>query len=557
MVAGFPLSFPFAFGAEEGICGPNLLPNPSFDSGLNGWGQEAGWSGGTAPTWNSTQGRTAAGSLRWTDVGAISYVYSAALVVEPGQQLNASAWTRWGGGAPGWRADIGVTFTNVDDNWLGDLGTTFRYSDDGIVGWAEITTRTVAPENAKFARMWLEVRPGTGPGWIDWDDISLCRIGDPFPIPPPLVPPVSVGTPSSPIITDNQIVSLHTASGITLYQFLAEDYTSCSWGRTSRDASQCDLSVPPLTDIDRLPDIVPWAHWLSVWDGDRDVLLWTGPIQSSRANRRGLSINAKDHAAYLSRTRNPTTKRWDAADPAWVAGELWAAMIEQKGLAVKPIVRADPEGDRFDFQVITDAQMLDQTLTDLVNMGLRWTVVSGAPIIGPLSLDPVAALGEQDFLGDGIDLVRDGSQTFNDVIVRGPDNIGRASTDYYGQNLQTIANVDNMFGLSNVEKAAQQYVRNTGTVRTRLELGGSTVLHPDAPINIDELMPSARFVIEAAGIRQLMILTSVQVERRAGGATVQVTMDSLPDRDIEGHLIELAQNKNAPVVTLGGQAVNR
>lgn len=355
-----------------------------------------------------------------------------------------------------------------------------------------------------------------------------------------------------PVVTDDQIISLHTAGGVQLYQFAPSEYTDCTWTRRQRDASSLDLSVPPIIDADRLPDIVPWFHWCSVWDGDRDALLWTGPIQKATGNRRGLSLTAKDHAAYLARLRNPITKRWDAADPAWIAGELWDALIEAQGLNVKPLVRTDPEGDRYDFQVLTDDQMLDQTVKDLVNLGLKWAVTSGIPVIGPLSLDPVGTLGEDDFQGDGLDFVRDGSAVYNDVLVRGPDNLARARVDYHGQNLQTIANVDSMFGVSNVIRAAQQYVRYTGAVRTRLELPSGTVLHPDAPVAIDELMPSARWVVEAQGVRQLMELTAVEVARRAGVATVSVTMESV-EEDIE--LIE-AEGKNAPVTTLGGQAMN-
>ncbi|QGH75278.1 minor tail protein [Mycobacterium phage Quesadilla] len=361
------------------------------------------------------------------------------------------------------------------------------------------------------------------------------------------------------IVTDEQIISLHTASGVVLYQFLPEHYQEATWGRRQRDASNASLTLPPQPGLDRLPDIVPWLHWVSIWDGPRDALLWSGPIQKATANRSGLALEVKDHAAYLNRTRNPMTKRWDGADPAWIAGELWRSMIEAQGLNQAPIVRTDPEGERYDFQVITDAQLLDQTMKDLVNLGLRWAVVSGAPIIGPVGLDPVASLGEDDFLGDGIDLVRDGSAVYNDVLVRGPDNLARARVDYFGQNLQTIENLDDMFGVGNVRRAAQQYVRNTGSVRTRLELPSGTELHPDAPVHIDELMPSARFVIESNGIREMVELTSVEVERRQGSASVKVTMDSLPDRDAEGALIELdvATSQNQPTVTLGGQAVGR
>jgi hypothetical protein len=222
-------------------------------------------------------------------------------------------------------------------------------------------------------------------------------------------------------------------------------------------------------------------------------------------------------------------------------------MVDRQGVNSRVIERPDPEGDRFDFQVIADDQMMDQTIGQLVDYGMRWTVVSGAAIIGPLPLEPVATLSEDDFLGDGITITRDGTAVYNDVLVRGADVHQRQRVEFYGQNLQSISNVDDMFGLSNVTRAAQQLVRYTGSVRTKLELPATTQLHPEAPVSIDELMPSARFVIEASGIRQLMELTGVEVSRRSGETTVSVSMESVED-DIE----LLKKKPSQPAQTLGG-----
>lgn len=351
------------------------------------------------------------------------------------------------------------------------------------------------------------------------------------------------------VVTDAQFVTLHNARGVTLYQFAPEDYTDITWSRDQRDASRCSLSLPPQPEFDRLPDIMPWLHWITVHDGDRNVSLWTGPVQKASASRAGLRLEVKDHAAYLARTRDPITKRWDAADPAWIAAELWRNMLDQQGVKSRVIERPDPEGDRFDYAVVADEQMMDQTIGSLVNFGLRWTVVSGVAIIGPLSLEPVATLGPDDFLGDGITLTRDGGAVYNDVLVRGADVRHRERVEFYGQNLQTIHNVDDMFGVSNVTRAAQQYVRYTGSMRTKLELPAATVLHPDAPVSIDELMPSARFVVQAEGIRQLMELTGVEVVRRAGSTSVSVKMESVEED------IELLKEQPGPARTLGGESL--
>lgn len=356
-----------------------------------------------------------------------------------------------------------------------------------------------------------------------------------------------------PVITADQVVSLHTAKGVQLYQFLPDQYSQLNWARESRDISLCDLVIPPSAEFDRFPDIFEWVHWITVFD-DQDLTLWTGPIQSIRGNRRrGLQIRAKDHATYLSRTRVPMTKKWDAADPAWPAGELWERMLDQKGIAARPIVRADPEGDRYDFETKIDEQELDQTIGDLVQQGLYWTVVAGVPILGPLSRTPVMTLNEDDFIGDGIDIVRDGTAVINDVLVRGKDNFARAQVAYHGQSLQAIKNLDDMSGVSNVTRAAARYVQYNGVARTRLELPSSTVLAPDAPVTINELMPSMRFVIEAQGILQLVELTTVEVERRSGAVDVKVTMESALTL-AEKEDLELDMIKDAPKTSLGAAA---
>lgn len=327
------------------------------------------------------------------------------------------------------------------------------------------------------------------------------------------------------IVTDNQVVSLHTASGVQLAQFTPSEQGGLKWSRTLRDVSGCDLTVVPDTDL--MPEVFPWAHWTSVWDADTGALLWTGPILKTATTRDAMTISSRDISGLLSRTRTPITKAWEARDPSAIAGELWRSMIEHHNLNVRPIERIDPEGSPFDFDVVADTNMLDTVLADLVKVGLRWTVVSGVPLLGPAPRDPVASLTEEDFIGDGIQVVRDGAATYNDVLLRGADYSSRARVDLAGLNLQTIVNVDDMFGVSNVERAVHQYTRHTASFRDALTLAGGVELHPDAPVGIDDLIPSARFVVAARGLRTLMELESVEITRGTGSLSVGVTLESV------------------------------
>lgn len=146
------------------------------------------------------------------------------------------------------------------------------------------------------------------------------------------------------------------------------------------------------TSANQLPTIQPWVHWITVWDENATDVLWRGPIQSISANRTTVSMSVRDVSIYGQKTRTPITKKWDAADPAAIAAELWNRMLEDKGINVAPIVRPDPLGDRFDYSATYDSTMLESNISDLEQMGLRWTVVAGVPVLGPLPLKPIAAL---------------------------------------------------------------------------------------------------------------------------------------------------------------------
>lgn len=330
------------------------------------------------------------------------------------------------------------------------------------------------------------------------------------------------------VITDNMVVSVHTgARGIQLFQFAPDDYAQLTWGRRMSDASACDITCPA-ADLSRLDRVEPWRDWASVYDDDNGQMLWTGPITAARENRTGIAISAKDHMTYLSRSRVPITKRWDARDPSIVAGELWRAMADQHGVGrATAVVRPDPEGQRYDYDVTKDGQTLDQVFNDLAGMGMRYSVVAGTPIFGPLGRQPVATLSEDDFEGDGITFVKDGTAVVNDVLVRGNGLNARARTDLYGLNLQALINRDSLEGISNIQSAANAYVKETGRVTTRLELAPNTTLKPTAPVTLDDLMPTNRFVIEARGIRQLFELTAAEFDRQAAGTAIRVTMNSV------------------------------
>lgn len=347
--------------------------------------------------------------------------------------------------------------------------------------------------------------------------------------PKSVLPAFLPASPNSTVIDDNQIVSVHTHTGTQLYQFLANELIDLTWSRDLRTPSRCEINVPAALDYHRIPDLVPWQHWMSVWDSTGQALYWTGPIQKIAANRESMTIGGRDMSALAARTRSPVTKRWDATEPADIAEELINMMITHHGLRTAPIVRHDPLGDRFDYKAVADERMLDALLDELVSFGLYWTVAAGTPILGPMPRQPVAALNEDHFVGGGISVVRDGRQFYNDVLLRSADSRAYSRVPLGRLNLQTIVNIDSMFGVSNTDRAAQQYARYVSTLRDTITIPDNATLHPNAPVHISQLIPSNRIVVDAYGMQVLTQLTGVDVRYTPQSASVAIRLETVND----------------------------
>lgn len=360
---------------------------------------------------------------------------------------------------------------------------------------------------------------------------------------------IARGLPVQNIVSPTQLVVLRTHRGVQLGQWLPNQQLSLLWTRNKRTTSRCELSV--VSDMgltQRIPNIVPFLHWIDVFDDQGNDLLWTGPIVEFEGGREEIKITARDVSVYAEATRNPLTKRWEAADPAVVAGEFYAKMIQHHNLTTRTIVRPDPLGQRYDFQSKADAAQMDKVIDDLVNMGLSWSVVNGTPILGPLSRKPVVSLGEEHFVGAGITIKRDGRQSYNDILLRSATNLARVKVPMGGLALQKIVEIDDMFGVSNTDKATKEYARYASRIRNMVTIPGGSVLRHDAPVSIAQLLPTARLTLEAYNELFLMELTDVEVQSQSGSSTVAVTLESVDDQ-----LPELVKLQNKQSISGVGQ----
>lgn len=364
------------------------------------------------------------------------------------------------------------------------------------------------------------------------DPVDPGEPGPVLPTPPGWELGVIPRAESHRVVPVRQAISIETFTGVKVFDYLPEEQTSLTWSREMRQTSQCRTSIPIDSHVQSL-ELQPFLHWMSVFDADAygsDVRpLWRGPIYTARMNRVRLNIRAVDPSAYMEKTRVPFSRKWESTDPSVIANELWQEMLQIHGLEVDTIVLPDPDGTPFDFDVTADDGYVTDVFDELSRLGLRWTVVSGVPILGPAPKNSILSLSDSDFMGDGPELVRDGSRSANDIMVRVADNEVKRRTAMGGLNLQAVFDVDNLSGITNAEHAVLEALRHYGRIHDSVILPPSVQLRPDAPVSIEQLIPSTRYDIDAYGMQTDHELDSLEVALSSDNVVLTVTMEEVKD----------------------------
>jgi hypothetical protein len=319
-------------------------------------------------------------------------------------------------------------------------------------------------------------------------------------------------------------VSVHTVDGRAVGDFPCKIVTGYRWSREAIEVSGCSIDVATQAAPELIEELRQWVHWITVWHDDLPV--WTGPIQSIRITRTITSIAARDPATFMWRTRVPITRTFTDTAPARIADTLWRSMNELHGMRATPTVLPSLSEDTFTVTAVSDVRMLHQLMDDLVKVGLVWTVIAGRPVLGRFPRDPVVELQECDFLVE-LERRRDGTQTFNDVRVQGQNWAQTATVELAGLHLQNIIALDDMFGASNIQRAAARSARESATLRDELVIPGGASLHPQAPVTMNDLIPGKVYIVHYEAISQLMRLDQVTVTGSPDTFDVQISLVAL------------------------------
>ncbi|MDE1675129.1 hypothetical protein [Nocardia gipuzkoensis] len=319
--------------------------------------------------------------------------------------------------------------------------------------------------------------------------------------------------------------SVHSYDGAMLG--VIECPTDYVWTRELNEVSRLTLTAPTQQ---LATEVTPWLHWVTCWHGQQ--LQWTGPVQDSSRDHISWNLEVRDVSTFLWRTRTQTTRRWEQLDVAPIAADMWREMLSLHRVDAEPVVMpALAESGRFNFSVSADLRMLQQEMADLSKLGLRWTVHRGRPVIGSQP-SAVAAELSDCHLTTGARIRRSGAKTANDVRVQGKNGAWTQREELGGLHLQSIVSLDDLFGVSNIERAAAQYVRKSAAIRDELVIPQSATLAPDAPVELDMLVPGVNLAVSALGLRTVLRVDQVQVAGSSSDTQVSLTL-STPDNITE------------------------
>lgn len=332
-------------------------------------------------------------------------------------------------------------------------------------------------------------------------------------------------------------VLFHDKHGTPVAEVSCRDVTDITWSRELTEVSRCVLTANAV-DTTLLDDLWYWVHHVTVYrDGN---MVWTGVIQKVFGDGNKVQITARDYACFVWRTRVQNTRTWTNTDPAVIVSDQFTGVYQWHGLTGSTVTY--PTQVAYDVTATKDSQRTDQLLSDLVKLGVDWTIYRGRPVVMPTvrtsALVSPVGFSDCDF-SERMTIAKDGNRLCTDLLLKGKNSSSTAVKDLAGLKLQDLVTLDDLFGAANIKTAADQLVTRRSSTRVQVTVPPGASLTPDAPVDVNTLMPGIVFPLWtniAGGVSAERRLEKVEVSQDASGEKVSVTLGAVPgslDADVE------------------------
>ncbi|WNM68784.1 minor tail protein [Gordonia phage Soos] len=319
-------------------------------------------------------------------------------------------------------------------------------------------------------------------------------------------------------------------AGRKLWQSGNMSMQSVSWEREYCETTSATVELTANPYVAN--QVEPWVHKLSIYRGDE--LVWHGIVRQVRASSSFLKVTAYDASVYFDYRRVGQPRHYFNRDAVTVAQDL---VIDSFGLD-DPLEVLDGLVIENSYLWMTMDLAVATTLVkdpmgDLVKQGFAWTVSAGRMILGPAPALHTTAQITDDHWSADVEVVKEGADCVNDVLV-----LGKGVRGYWADRatqvgvLQSIEKADSLVHEEDCVSQAKRSVLEAQYPPRQIVLPSSARLLPNAPVEINELIPGVRVPISSrqTGITvgSTMVIKKVTVSVDEKGENVSMTLMEPP-----------------------------
>lgn len=314
--------------------------------------------------------------------------------------------------------------------------------------------------------------------------------------------------------------------------------SSGSWGRKLGQTTDASLAFslggdgPSCAGI--LRGLDAWRDELELYRETRTVdLVWAGPVLDVIAQPQNAmaTVTARDLSGWFGKRRaRPIVAR--QLDVAEIFETMIAAAFAEDDPGIS--LSASPTGILADWTIAaSDLRMLDAELAELVKLGVDWTVAGREFFVGGIEIGGrLASRLVDEHFREAPQTRRSGAGQVNDAAIRGNNVQGRygGPDESDGILLEGISDGQGIEDQGAADAAARSWWDYAHEPLPYLE--GDNALDPAAPLEIQEMIPGLRALVDVLGggvvpLSQELRLESLAAEFGPEGEKISIALQPL------------------------------
>lgn len=314
---------------------------------------------------------------------------------------------------------------------------------------------------------------------------------------------------------------------------------SLNWGRKLDNISRAELKYVISADncCEELGGLEPHAHSLGIFRSGK--MVWYGWVEDIDYGRNDVTIPAYDALQWLKQRVVHNDLSWVATDLMTIFKDIWEDAMAPDPINVELMLFLTGVQESRELKA-ADLSYSWAAVGEMLDTGLDVTVIGQKVLAGIIPTTKPMQLRLRDVQGD-VSVVKKGSKYASRVIVDASASVqgiyppGPPASNGLYPLVETIirdAKIQDVVSADNAAKARYEYSRR---VPRLISTKDSLVLQPNLDMQINDLIPGIRTVIDTEGLcystKQEFRLGEVNVTVAGGEEKIAVSMQPVGARD--------------------------